>query len=207
MIPVKPQPEPERFAERVRAPGMQFLEQVPRPTSEQWGKRAYWQRALPDMRAAYDGICAYSAHWIPHSTGNHSIDHFVPKSASPNLAYEWTNFRYVSARFNSRKGTRTILDPFELQPDWFVIDLTSFLIKPHSSLSPGQQKSVWQTIECLKLNTDDDLVDERASLVNDYRDGGISFSHLRKIAPFIAYELKRQGLLDHTDRDQGKNAD
>ncbi len=202
MIPVKPQPEPERFKERVKAPGKRFLDQVPRPTSKQWKGKEYWQKVLPDMRAAYDGICAYSAHWIPYSTGNHSIDHFEPKSTSPDLAYEWTNFRYVSARFNSRKGTRAILDPFELQPDWFVIDFGSFLIKAHPSLSPAQQKSVQQTIEYLKLNADDDLVDERASLVNDYRDGNISFSHLRKMAPFIAYELERQGLLDHTSREQ-----
>jgi len=134
MIPIKPQPEPPSFEQSVRIPGKRFLAQVPHPVSEQWKGKEYWRQVLPDMRQAYEGICAYCAFWIPHSTGNHSIDHFIPKSQNPNLAYEWDNFRYVSARFNSRKGNRTILDPFTLPLNWFVIDFKSFFVSPNSGL-------------------------------------------------------------------------
>lgn len=192
MIPVEFQPEPEDFVERVKKVGMQFLAQVPHPSSQQWQGREYWQRVLPDMRRAYSGVCAYSAHWIPHSTGNHSIDHFIPKSQQPDLAYEWKNFRYVSARFNSRKGTKLILDPFELQPDWFIIDFKSFLIHPNPGIASDQQAQVHETIQCLKLNSDDDLVAERQAWFLDYYSGGIPFEHLKKHAPFLAYEILRQ---------------
>ncbi|KHD05477.1 hypothetical protein PN36_16305 [Candidatus Thiomargarita nelsonii] len=70
MIPVAAQPEPSHFSKQVRNPGQQFLSKVQKPTSQQWRGKEYWQRALPDMRIAYNSICAYSAFWIPHSTGN-----------------------------------------------------------------------------------------------------------------------------------------
>jgi len=197
MIPVKLQPEPKHFEDRVRKPGMRFLEKVSHPTQEQWKKKAHWQKILPCMRTAYNSVCAYSAHWIPHSTGNHSVDHFIPKTQDPSLAYEWTNFRYVSVRFNGRKGTRSILDPFKLLPNWFILNFKSFFVKPNPNLSPEQQESINQTIEYLKLNEDDDLVNERVAWCSDYRDGHISFTHLKKRAPFIAHELERQGLLNH----------
>lgn len=196
MIPVQPQPEPTDFAQRVREPGAEFLRQLPRPTAKQWKGREYWQHALPDMRTAYKGICAYCAHWIPHSTGSHSIDHFMPKSMAPELAYEWHNFRYVSSRFNSRKGTRAILDPFELEPNWFVLAFPSLLIKPNPTLQPDQKKAVLNTITILKLNTDETLVQERQNWLEFFGTGDISFAHLQKKVPFIAYELKRQGLLN-----------
>jgi hypothetical protein len=40
--------------------------------SQQWRGKEYWQRALPDMRKAYNSIC--SAFWIPHSTGYDALE-------------------------------------------------------------------------------------------------------------------------------------
>ncbi len=194
MIPIRPQPAPTDFDDRVRNPGQRFLAEIPIPTVRQWEGREYWRRVLPDMSIAYESICAYCAHWIPHSTGNHSIDHFIPKSQDPQLAYEWSNFRYVAARFNSRKGTKEILDPFALPSDWFIIDFSSMFVKPGHDLSPHDKETVQRTITILKLNEDDDLVTEREAWVNEFRSGGISFSYLQKKAPFIAQELDRQGL-------------
>ena len=194
MMPVKFQPEPVQFTKKVRVPGQQFLSKVQKPISQQWRGKEYWQRALPDMRQAYNSICAYSAFWIPHSTGNHSIDHFIPKSKQPNLAYEWHNFRYVSARFNSRKGTRTIVDPFKLRQGWFILDFKSFLIKPKPALSSTKKDKLWETIKHLKLNDDEDLVIERQTWYLNYLNKEISFEHLKKNAPFVAFEIERQNL-------------
>lgn len=202
MIPVEAQPEPIHFTELVRTPGQQFLSKVPKPTSQQWRGKEYWQRALPDMRRAYKSICAYSAFWIPHSTGNHSIDHFIPKSGQPSLAYEWSNYRYVSARFNSRKGTHTIVEPFKLLPGWFIIDFKSFFIKPNPELSTNQKDKLWETIKYLKLNDDDDLVIERQTWYLNYLNKDISFEHLKKNAPFIALEAERQDLVPEVYVDQ-----
>ncbi len=147
------------------------------------------------MRSAYGQMCAYCAIWIPYSTGNHSVDHFVSKSVQPDLAYDWSNYRYVSARFNSRKGTRAILDPFRLLEPAFVIDFSSLLLKANPALTADQQRLALDTIEILKLNSDDDLVTERQSWTDAYRTGRITFEFLESKAPFIAYELQRQGLV------------
>jgi hypothetical protein len=195
VIPVSSKPEPIDFPERVRTPGQEFLRYIPTPTTQQWYRKEFWRRVLPDMRSAYGQVCAYCAQWIPYGTGNHSIDHFVPRALQPGLAYEWSNYRYVSSRFNSRKGVFAIADPFTLAQDAFVLDFYSFLIKVNPNL-PLEQKSIaLETIDILKLNTDNDLVVERQTWIDDYLTGQITYQHLQKMAPFIAYELNRQGLL------------
>ncbi len=199
MIPVEMKPEPSNFSKQVRNPGKQFLSENSNPSSQQWRNREYWQRVLPDMREAYNGICAYSASWIPYSTGNHSIDHFIPKSQQPELAYEWENYRYASARFNSRKGMHAVVDPFKLLPKSFILDFSSFFIKPNPKLSVKEQHSLRETIERLKLNDDEDLVIERQTCSLDYLNNEISLAHLQKRYPFIAFELERQNLLRPED--------
>lgn len=195
MISVQLQQEPPEFSQRVRIPGKRFLSENSSPTSRQWRNREYWQRVLPNMRKAYKGICAYSASWIPHSTGNHSIDHFIPKSRQPELAYEWDNYRYSSARFNSRKGTHSVVDPFKLLPNSFVLDFRSFFIKPNPKLPLEEQQPLRETVKRLKLNDDEDLILERQACCSHYFKNEISFKHLQKRYPFIAFELERQNLL------------
>ncbi|MCI5147249.1 MAG: hypothetical protein D3923_17410 [Candidatus Electrothrix sp. AR3] len=195
MIPVVKQPPPPDFSEQVEIPGSRFLKQIAKPTSKQWQGKEYWQRVLPEMRKAYKGICAYSASWIPHATGSHSIDHFHPKSQFPELAYVWDNYRYASARFNSRKGTHIIVDPCTLLPGWFILDFKTFFVKPNPELSSKQRQPLGETIELLKLNKDDDLVSERQAWYVEYCHQEIPFSHLQKKVPFIAFEIERQDLL------------
>lgn len=193
MIPVQPQPEPEDFAERVKKPGVVFLRQVPHPTTGQWKGKEYWRRALHDMRTSYNGVCAYSALWISPDA---SVDHFVPRVRRPDLAYEWSNFRYTALKFNARKGTHTILDPFRLELDWFILDFDSFLIRPNSHLTSEQKALVQNTIDILKLNDDEDCVELRQDWVRYFRSGEITFDFLQRKAPFIAHELHRQGLVE-----------
>ncbi len=125
-----------------------------------------------------------------------SIDHFIPKSKNPSLAYKWSNFRYASSRFNSRKGARAILDPFTLQEGWFTLDFSSCLVKPGADMPPDQKNPVISTINILKLNDDEDLVEERKAWIEAHRKGEITFAHLEKMAPFIAFELRRQNLVE-----------
>ncbi len=111
------------------------------------------------------------------------------------LAYEWANYRYVSARFNARKGVNAIMDPFTIQPEWFVLNFKSFLIFPNSTLDAVSREAIAQTIEILRLNSDDDLVNERLTYFREYVAGDVTFAHLKKRAPFVAFEIERQGLL------------
>jgi len=189
-------PEPPYFDQEVRKKGLRFLERAPNPTSAEWRNNAYWQKVLPDMRTFYHSICNYCATWIPYSTGQHSVDHFLDKDNHPNQAYECNNYRYVSARFNSRKGTRTILDPIRLPSQAFALNFTNFFVEVNPSLTHiGLEDLANDTIRILKFNEDDNLINERMEYFTYYKNGEITFNYLQRSAPFIAHELNRQGLI------------
>lgn len=194
MIPVIPQPEPPTFERSVRQPGQQFLRRSPHPTSEQFKKHPYWNHAVSELRRAYNEICAYCACWVPFDQG--TVDHFLPKSTAPDQAYEWTNYRLAQEKLNNAKGDSTgVLDPFQIQPTWFLLDFSSMFVKPGADLRPELETAVKQTIEILQLNSNT-LVRLRYTVLKDYSDGNTTIGFLERRYPFIALELKRQTLVE-----------
>lgn len=189
---VQRQPESDRFDVDVRQPGQRYLATNPAPTSEQFKRHAYWSRATTDMQHAYRGICAYTSMYMIYPE---SVDHFKPKSLYPSLAYEWGNLRLCRGKVNVSKGSNThLLDPFEIQDDWFVLDLPSCLIRAAPGLSPDVHRGVNDTINCLRLNSDDSYVQERCNMLVSYADGEINFDFLERRYPFLASEINRQGV-------------
>ncbi|MBX7223698.1 MAG: hypothetical protein K1Y36_27535 [Blastocatellia bacterium] len=189
MIPIQPQPEPAEFDQKVRKPGLAFLEGTPRPTQKDWSSHDYWGRIKADLMTAYREVCAYSAIRV-RSIEASDIDHFQPKSLHPKLAYEWSNFRFARKRTNSKKGVKTILDPFHIEPDWFVLDFTTFMVYPNQNLPDDLKQQIQETIGNLGLN-ERDYVDVREEIFNDFSGNPV---RLQKESPFIAYEMVRQGL-------------
>ena len=188
-------PEPADFELKVRQKGLRFLKTTPKPTSQEWSRHSYWQDILPEMRGLYNRLCNYCATWIPHSTGQHSVDHFLDKDNNPQKAYEWNNYRYVSTRFNSRKGVQAIVDPASLPSQAFILNFTNFFVETNPVLTPVTLASLArETIRILKFNEDDELVEERMTYFRAYQNGDISFDYLQNRAPFIAFEINRQGL-------------
>jgi len=124
-----------------------------------------------------------------------SVDHFQPKSTHPNLAYEWNNFRLAHPKVNGYKADKTgLLDPFNIQPGWFILDFANCHVKPNPATSKAVQDSVTHTIKELKLNLDDSLVQTRFTIVRNYSKNHCDLDFLEGYYPFIAAELKRQGL-------------
>lgn len=195
MIPVACQPEPDTFDKLVRTPGKQFLNRLSntKPTFKQWKNQNHWKHILPHLYKAHKGICAYSAHWIPRGD-NPNVDHFIPKSARPDLAYEWSNYRLACPRINIlKKDFQDVLDPFTIGDNWFFLDFPSLLMRPNPELPNQVQQRIWATIERLQLN-ESIFVDDRSHWLERYCQGE-DFSALKKDAPFIAYELERQKLV------------
>ncbi len=188
MIRVEPQPEPPGFDSLVRQPGLKALAEGRDPLP------SYWRRCLNDLHEDYWGVCAYVAIYINKATGARTVDHYVAKSSKRELAYEWANYRLACSLVNSRKGAfDDVLDPFEIEDGWFVLELSFLQISPHPELQPDLDLRVQQTIDRLRLN-DAECREARAEYYDDYIEGEITFDYLQRKCPFVAKELLRQGL-------------
>lgn len=189
VIPVAAQPEPRTFDTLVRQPGNAALAAGEKPLP------AYWQKCLPDLYKAYNGICAYLAHYIPKGVGTPSADHFIAKSRRKELAYEWSNYRLACLLMNARKNKfEDVLDPFEIEDDWFHLELTFLRVYPNPSKPEDVRNRVQETIDRLKLN-DPECVEGRASYYNEYLAGHVDLDFLERRSPFVAREHKRQQLM------------
>jgi|ERR1051326_3212873 hypothetical protein len=197
MIHVDPQPEPTHFNARVRLRGQAYLARIGHtPTTKEWESHSYWREILPNLHESYGGICAYSCHWIPYDTGADTVEHFIAKSIQPGQAYEWNNYRLVCATLNGRKGTNAVvLDPFVIDNGWFVLDFPSLQVKPERGLGEPLTGQIWDTITLLGLNDEGTCLKSRQKYIKDYCKGCVNFQYLQQDAPFIAYELERQGLV------------
>jgi hypothetical protein len=195
MIPVSLPAPPARYQFEVRARGRIFLAGTPHPTSEQWNRHNYWQAIHMDLYVGHQGVCVYCASWTPRPSGQRlsdhtTIDHFVPKSRNEQLAYQWSNFRLVRSKLNRRKDIfEDVIDPCALQPGWFRIDFTTFLLKPDNNLPAEVQDRINATINRLQLNDDPDYVNERARVIFRYAAGLIAFLDVQRLYPFIASEM------------------
>ena len=194
MIFIQEQPEPLRFKKDVREPGRRFLTGNRTPTAGQWNGHWYWRRVLGELHAAYRGVCAYTCHWIAYDTGSETVDHFVPKSLEPTLAYEWNNFRLACGRMNGRKGNhQDVLDPFTLRRHVFELGFPSLLIRPSRKHSADLVAKAEGTIERLGLN-DELCVTARWGYVKAYCASHITLQFVADHAPFIYEEIVRQKL-------------
>jgi hypothetical protein len=199
MIPVIAKPEPEDFDARVRQPGIAFLQQLGlsqtsvAPSKLQW--KSHWQNCLEQLADAYERICAYSSFRVHPITGSGSVDHFVPKSRKPYLAYEWSNFRFASSRLNSRKRDKPMeLDPFTMPADVFTLSFVDFSISINGSQPGNVSQNAREALTILKI---DDALHrhERKRLFEQYQSGQISAEVLRAENPFVFQQAQRERML------------
>jgi hypothetical protein len=219
VIPVTKAPKPKGFEEKVRRPGLRAIAEmvgkVPpykRTAGKPFKKIAsherdipakrfpvYWTKALDDLMAAYHEICAYSCFRICGVTGARSADHFAPKSRSWRHVYRWSNYRLCCSRMNARKNDfGDVLDPFEIKPDWFQLELLGFQVLPNPKLSKATRGAIQDTIDRLGLN-DFGFRAAREEDAERYWSRGYSLQILKEESPFVAYELHRQGRLNPGD--------
>lgn len=201
MIRVRPRPEPTPpaldFDARVRIPGRAWLAAHPSGTASELPP--LWREAIPALRSAYKGICAYFCCYVMPATGGSSADHAVPKSGARHLAYEWDNYRFACARMNSRKRDASdVLDPFHLPDGQFALSFTTLRVVPAPGLPAATLRGVRATIARLSLNSEE-CCRERQEHWDNYLVHGLSAARLIEFAPFIAMEAARQGMLRPTD--------
>src|SRR5438876_6070605 len=84
---------------------------------------------------------------------------------------------------------------FKSSTTCFFLDFPSLLVIANPVLTEKEKKSVEETRDRLKLN-DDRYVNVRSRWMELYCNEDLTFSGLKRNAPFIAYELERQNLID-----------
>ncbi|MEX1364216.1 MAG: hypothetical protein AB1Z98_13905 [Nannocystaceae bacterium] len=222
MIPVEPAAEPRDFDAKVRRRGLDAIAQLvgEAPSAVRRGPPRkkiadrredippgmlppLWRDALDDLMTAYRRLCAYTALYIEPATGAASVDHVVPKSRRWDRAYEWSNYRLACSLVNANKAASTdVLDPFEIRAGWFVLELVGFQVCPGKGLTPSVREQVLRTIDRLGLN-DSRCRGQREAYATAFSEREISLSYLRRRAPFVAYELERQGRSSPPDSELG----
>lgn len=97
-----------------------------------------------------------------------------------------------------------ILDPFQIQNDWFYMDIPACLLKPNPDLDAHLRGEIRSTINTLRLNLDDSYVQERCAILIEYAREEVTMSFLERRYPFLAKEVERQGLDQAALRDRFK---
>lgn len=211
MIRVEQVPEPADFDRKVRQPGLRAISEMtgaPALPKRRGRPREviaaspdeipadkfppFWTEALPELLEVYGRVCAYMSFYIERVTGAASVDHMLPKSVDWREIYEWRNYRLACSLMNSRKNAcRDVLDPFEIEDNWFRMELVGYQVIPDPDLPADIREKVQATIERLKLN-DYECLKLREEYAEEFYLGDISLDRLRRRAPFLAREIERQ---------------
>lgn len=205
MIRISTQSEPVGFDEKVRIPGKKWLEgcefydpfhsdirkQVPKKTKFP----DLWCNISKEIHHVYHGICAYLGIYFEQPSGASSVDHFLPKTLYPGLAYEWTNYRLASLGINRKKGKREdIMDPFLVPDHAFQLNLLSGDIFPNPEAVQEEQLLVKQTIDGLDLNAVN-IKEMRCRHFTEYVKGDVSRNYMQTHSPYVWAEIERQNLV------------
>ena len=84
-----------------------------------------------------------------------------------------------------------IVDPFDMQNDWFVLHFDDFWIRPAEDVENAIKSKIQRTIEVLQLNSEE-FIDERVGLIRDLRDEHITLDFLDDYYPFISNQIRDQ---------------
>lgn len=188
--------EPKDFDEKCRKKGSAWLSKHKDDPDFQRKLPAYWKGFLVELSKCYKNRCAYSAVFIPTEDG--AIDHFEPKSKYPQLAYEWSNFRFIGPLCNSLKndrGSDEILDPLLVEDDWFRIILPSLQLTINKDKIPQEYQQLAQnTIKLPHLDHDERFIVTRQAWLSMYQEGNITLHGLYRVAPLLAKAIEEQQL-------------
>jgi len=181
MIPIaNPIRKPRNFTCDCEAPGKAWARAHPESNKfpSLWGK---FERQLAD---GFHDRCG----WWAMRIADGRVDHFLSKKFHRDLAYDWNNYRYIASIVNSYKGTHDdkILDPFEIQPGWFEVQLPSMLLKRTDLVPPALRAKADFTLKQLRLVNGYKVRRNRRRWYEDHKDRGLPLANLADYAPLVA---------------------
>lgn len=185
MIRVQPVPEPAAFDAEVRQPGNAWL--AAHPDAKR--VRDFWSPFRHVLRDGFRSLCGYAAMLDP--TGG-TVDHYLSVHNHRHLAYEWSNYRFVSSTMNAIKqaADEAVLDPYEVGDGWFEIILPSLQLRVTERVPAGHRPRAEETLVRLGLGDDQRIIDWRQSWYQLYQAGELTLEGLETVAPLIAAAVR-----------------
>jgi len=191
MIPVtNPIQEPPDFDVECRQLGNDWL--AAHPAAKPKSFPSHWIKFEAELENGFGCRCGWWAVRIDSGT----VDHFFSKAKPANrgLVYEWSNYRHSAATLNSSKKNLDdqVLDPFEIQADWFEVLLPSMLVVRTGQVPQHLQIKADFTLDRLKINGVNAKCRRiRKRYYDDYKTGKLTPAGLRDYAPLIAEAVRR----------------
>jgi hypothetical protein len=196
MMHFAPVPEPPDFDARARRPGNLWL-----TNSANDAKRPkdLWSPFKSQLADGFHKLCGYSAMFDLTGT----VDHYLSCENHRSLAYEWSNYRFCSGWINSSKKAidDQVLDPFQVQDDWFEILLPSLQLVLTATVPPSERDRAEFTLRRLGLKDDERILRQRREWYKLYQEGKLNLEGLEHCAPLIARAVRKQ-LLKVEPREQ-----
>lgn len=183
-------PEPDDFDAKVRQPGNAWLAGNIHLKKISFKNHTYWTKCINQLADGFNGFCAYAC--IQPFSG--VVDHYLSKTKHPNQAYEWSNYRYASDKLNQYKSDLEqdqILDPFEVEDDWFEILLPSLQLVGTEAIPAHELERAKTTLDKLHLINGEWIIKTRARHYKQYNEGKLSIQGLEQENPLIARAVKR----------------
>lgn len=186
VIPVAVVGEPDGFDSQCRIPGSKW--QRTNPAAKR--PKPLWLPFTADLADGFGNLCGYCALLDP--TGG-TVDHYLSVRARPDLAYEWSNFRFANQAMNASKknADAQVLDPYEVGVGWFEVILPSLQLQLTNRVPPALRAKAEFTLERLGLRDGERVVRARRQWYALYQDGELTLDGLRKCAPLIADAVSR----------------
>jgi hypothetical protein len=186
VIPVAKVAKPSGYA-KIKAGGDAWLKA--NPTAKR--PKDLWSPFLPELAAGFAHLCGYAAMLDP--TGG-TVDHYLSWKNHPDLAYEWTNFRFVSYVLNSSKRTadNAVLDPYLVKRGWFEVILPSLQMRVTDKVPAAHKVAAAFTLTRLKLGNGEKVVRWRRHYYARFQAGQLDLDGLRVFAPLVADAVERQ---------------
>lgn len=180
MIRFEPVPEPPEFDAQARQPGQKWVAAHPHADRP----RDLWSPFKAALAEGFRDLCGYSVMYEPVGT----VDHYKSWKAHPELAYEWSNYRFAAAWINSAKRNLDdeVLDPFEIGDGWFEILLPSLQLVMTDKVPAGHRERARRTLERLHLGHDERIIRQRRAWYERYCEQKLTLDGLREFAPLIA---------------------
>jgi hypothetical protein len=185
MIPVARVPEPRGY-DQVKKRGEAWRRKNRRAKRP----KDLWSPFLPHLAEGFSHLCGYAAMLDP--TGG-TVDHYLSWINRPELAYEWSNFRFASNVLNSSKKTAddAILDPYLVRRGWFEILLPSLQMRVTDKVPRAHRARAEHTLRRLKLGNGEKIVRWRQHYFERYQAGQLTLDGLRELAPLVAEAVER----------------